>query len=203
MKIKDIHNGVFFDTETTGLDIRTTRILEYGLVRVRDDKIVDKYRMLVNPHYKDDYSEATRVHGITPAMVEKEGIDAKLACRQVLDFIGNDIVLGLNNVAYDNLLLDVECNRHGFPRISVERLVDVGLLHKGICIGNIYNEQELFFSYANRIKEIRAKGVKFNLNYLVKTYNIENLRDNDVHGALQDATMTSHVFLKIKEQYYK
>jgi len=201
MKIKEVTSYTLYDSETTGLDLTEARIVEHGCLRIRDNKIVDSYRTLVNQKMEVPYG-ASEINGITTEMCEKEGIDPKLACEQVINFLGDDIVAGLNNVAYDFPLLEKECNRYGLPRPKIENWLDVGTLHKGLALGNLYNQEEMYFKYSTRIKNIMARGIKFNLNFLVKTYNVENLRDSGIHGAIEDTTMTFHIFNKMKEKYY-
>jgi DNA polymerase III epsilon subunit-like protein len=133
-------------------------------------------------------------------MCDRDGIDPKLACQKTVDFIGNDIVIGLNNIAFDFQFLEVESNKHGIQRPKIETWFDVGTWHKGIQLGHMYNEQEPYFKYSTRIRDIRAR-IKFNLDFLSKTYGVENLRDDGKHGALKDLHMTKNVFDKMKEKY--
>jgi DNA polymerase III epsilon subunit-like protein len=201
MKIKDIVSYVGFDVETTGLDPNRDKVLEYGCLRVSNNQIVGELRLLVN-HGVEIPAEATAIHGITKAMIDKDGIKPEDACRKVTEFLGDDIVLGLNNVPFDYPFLEKQANKFGIKRPQISKWVDAGLLWKGIQIGMHYNQEEEFYRYAFRVKDIRAKGVKYNLNYLVKTFEIENLREDGLHGALIDLRMTSHVFEKIKEKYF-
>lgn len=201
MKIKDITSFCAYDVETTGLDPNKDKILEHGCLRIKDGQVIGELRLLVN-HGVEIPAEATAIHGITKAMIDKEGIKPEDACRKVTEFLGNDIVLGLNNVPFDEPFLERECNKYGIKRPQISKWLDCGLLWKGIQIGMHYNQQEEFYRYAFRVKDIRAKGVKYNLNYLVKTLGIENLREDGLHGSIIDLRMTCHVFEKIKEKYF-
>lgn len=200
MIIKDIKDAVYYDTETTGLDPVENRILEHGCIRVRDGKIVEELRIIVNQKVPIQ-AFLTEIHGITEEMCTKEGKDPKESAQKILNFMGDDVVIGLNNVCFDHCFLECETNRYGLSRPKIESWFDIGLWYKGLVIGNLYNEKELFYLYCRRIKDIRAKGVKYNLNYLVKTFGVENLREGGVHGAIRDLRMTKHVFDKMKEKY--
>ena len=129
MKIKEITSYCGFDSETTGLDAHNDKILEYGVIRVRNNEIVDTFRVLAN-HKVFIPQFLTDIHGITTEMCEKEGIDPKEACQKTMEFIGDDVVVGLNNVAFDYQFLEVECNRHGLPRPQIEKWFDIGTWHK-------------------------------------------------------------------------
>lgn len=200
MKISEIKNAIYFDTETTGLDLRLDKIVEYGCLRVRNQEITEELRLLVKQPIRIPL-EASNIHGITNEMVEKDGIDPESACKQVLAFFGDDPVIGINNIPYDLPLLEVECKHFNLPRPHVEKWFDIGMFHKGMQIGNVWNGQELFYRYALRIREIRAKGVKYNLDHLSKVYETENLRDNSFHGALRDSRMVFYIFKKMQLKY--
>ena len=103
---KHISDYCVLDLETTGVYILSTKIVEIGLLRVRDDQVVDRYETLVNPncHIPDS---ATAVNHITDEMVEyapqlNEVVD------DVRAFIGQDVVVGYNNASFDmNVFYDV------------------------------------------------------------------------------------------------
>lgn len=202
-KIKEISNYVGYDSETTGLDLEHDRIVSHGLIRVRDDKIVDELEIMVNQPIEIPFV-ATNIHGITNEMMKKDGKDPKESCQKVLDFIGDDIVMGLNNIPYDYPMLENEGKRYSLSRPKVEKWFDLGLTCKGVFIGNLYNEKEAFYKYAFRIKDIRAKGVRYNLNFLTKEFGCENLREEvqGRHGAVMDLRMTKNIFDKFKQKYY-
>lgn len=189
-----------FDTETTGLDFQKDRILEYGCLRVRDNQVVDTLRLLARTG-KTIPAEASAIHGITQADIDREGIDAKDACLQVMKFLGGDLVLGVNNLFFDLQMLEVECNRHGVSRPKAINWYDVGMLHKGMMIGQVWNQVEPFFNYAQRIKDLRIRGVRYSVDFMVKHYEVENLRENGRHDAVTDIKLTKHIFEKIKAKY--
>jgi DNA polymerase III epsilon subunit-like protein len=201
IKIKNVKDYCLFDTETTGLDPKTNKILEYGCLRVRNNEIVDSFRALAN-HKVYIAPFLTEIHGIDNALIEKDGINPKEACKKALDFMGNDIIIGLNNIPFDYPFLEIEANSHGLPRPKIENWIDLGMLAKGVQLGNIYNETEYFYKYAWRIRDIRARGVKFSLNHLTQVYECENLREGGVHGAIVDLKMTYNIFKRFQAKYY-
>lgn len=201
MVIKNIQNYVVYDYETTGLDILTARIVSAGYIKVVENKIVDEMSFVVKQPVKIP-DECIAIHGITNERMNKEGIDPKVAMQRGSDFMKKNWCLGLNNLGYDYFLAEQECNRFGLERPRVENQIDVGLLYKGMAIGNIYNEKEFFYKYAWRVREIRAKGVKFNLNFLTKHFGCENLREGGIHTVLHDIKMTHNIFQKMKEAHY-
>lgn len=201
MKIQKINNYVIYDYETTGLDVLNDRIVSAGYLRVVDNQITEEMSFIVKqPVVIPDI--CIGIHGITNERMNKEGISPKEAMQRGADFMKKNFCGGLNNLGYDYFLAEVECNRHGIERPRIENQFDVGLMYKGIALGNLYNESEFFFSYAKRIRDIRAKGVKFNLNFLTKTFECENLREDGIHTVLHDIKMTHNIFQKMKAKYY-
>jgi len=95
------------DLETTGYDPKWDHIIEIGALRVRNGEIVDKTSHLIK--YGTDNtipSAVENITGITEDMIEKDGIDVRLAIKNLLSFIGDDLVVGFNvnfdiNFIYD------------------------------------------------------------------------------------------------------
>lgn len=99
---------VALDLETTGLSPAGCAIIEMAAVRVEDNRIVDKFQMLVNPGCKIN-SFITQLTGITNRMLEKEPpIEDTLPL--FLDFIGDSVILG-HNVCFDLGFICENCRR--------------------------------------------------------------------------------------------
>lgn len=96
--IDNIKNYTVIDLEMTGLSAKNDKIIEIGAARVRGGEIVDTISTLVNPkqHIPQRVQELT---GITDSDVEKAA-DMDEAVDNLLDFIGDDIILG-QNVTFD------------------------------------------------------------------------------------------------------
>lgn len=96
--IDNIKNYTVIDLEMTGLSAKNDKIIEIGAARVRGGEIVDTISTLVNPkqHIPQRVQELT---GITDSDVEK-ATDMDEAVDNLLNFIGDDIILG-QNVTFD------------------------------------------------------------------------------------------------------
>lgn len=96
--IDNIKKYTVIDLEMTGLSAKNDKIIEIGAARVRGGEIVDTISTLVNPkqHIPQRVQELT---GITDSDVEKAA-DMDEAVDNLLDFIGDDIILG-QNVTFD------------------------------------------------------------------------------------------------------
>ncbi|EIK86213.1 BRCT domain-containing protein [Gardnerella pickettii] len=91
------------DTETTGLSAYYDEIIEIGILRVRNNEIVDRYDQLIKPSIEVD-GFITALTGITNDMLEgMPSIDSVKT--DVLSFIGDDIILG-HNTSFDMRFLN-------------------------------------------------------------------------------------------------
>ena len=93
-----IDNYCVLDTETTGLSAYYDEVIEIGILRVRDNVIVEQYSQLIQPEYEIN-SFITALTGITNEMVA--GMPSiKEVKNDVLSFLGDDISLG-HNTSFD------------------------------------------------------------------------------------------------------
>lgn len=124
------------DTETTGLSAYYDEIIEIGILRVRDNKIVGQYSQLIQPENEID-PFITALTGITNEMVA--GMPSITEVKdEVLSFLGDDIILGHNtsfdirflnegfNQAINNPYMDtMQFARKVFPELKHHRLSDL------------------------------------------------------------------------------
>lgn len=132
-----------FDTETSGVDVYTDRIVQLALVDVRPGQRPTGTTMLVDPGV-DIPDEAAAVHGInrdhaaTHATHPSPGDMLFEAAARIAPWIGKGFPLVGMNLAFDLTLFEVECVRHGvdglIPRLGtasrVAPVVDVMVLDK-------------------------------------------------------------------------
>ena len=102
------------DLETTGIYLAYDEVIEIAALKVRNNEVVDEFCTLINPGIPIP-EEATAVNHITDEMVKDapiidDVIDA------LCDFVGDDIILGYNNAAFDiNMVYDLRMRLRGVP----------------------------------------------------------------------------------------
>lgn len=94
----DIDNFVALDIETTGLSAESNEIINIGAIRFRNNKPVSEFDMLVKPDKRIPL-DITFITGIDNNMV-KNSPKIKEVLPLLIDFVGDDIVLG-HNVQFD------------------------------------------------------------------------------------------------------
>ena len=101
-----IKDYVALDVETTGLSARNEKIIEIGLVRVRNGVEVECYSTLIHPG-REVSAHITQLTGITNKMLSTApSIEDVL--EDVLAFIGNDVIVG-HNVNFDIGFMQAAC----------------------------------------------------------------------------------------------
>lgn len=116
---------VFFDIESTGLNVIRDRIVQIALIKypkLGGDPI--EMEMLINPGIPIS-EEAMAVHGITPDMLRNKPSFAQVG-QQIFNFIGDADLAGYNSDRFDVPMLMEEFARIGIEfRIDNRNLIDV------------------------------------------------------------------------------
>ena len=158
------------DTETTGLDFVSDRIIEIGIVELKDNVITQNYfHEYINPE-KNISLSAQKIHGITNEfLIDKPTFNS--IAQKFLKFIKDDTII-IHNADFDTSFLNRELQNCGYDKIK-NSVVDTIKLAK---------------------KEFPGQTV--NLDSLCRKLSIVNTRQ-DYHGALLDANLLSKVYLKL------
>lgn len=121
---------VFFDLETTGLNIGKDKIIEIALLKVMPDGSEEIKTWLVNPEIQIS-AEAFAVHGISNEDLKDKPTFAQIAS-EVLSFVDNCDLAGYNSNKFDLPLLMEEFLRIGLDfDIRGRRFIDVqNIFHK-------------------------------------------------------------------------
>ncbi len=89
---------VVMDLEMTGLSAKYNKVIEIGALRVRNGEITETLELLVNPEYSIP-EKVVELTGITDEMVAR-GLKEDEAMEKLIDFIGEDVIVG-QNVNFD------------------------------------------------------------------------------------------------------
>lgn len=103
---KTLANYVVVDLETTGLNSETDKIIEVGILKVRDHQIVETYQQLVNPQKKIS-STITNLTGITNEMVAGQPTIKEIR-QKIKNMIEDEPILG-HHVLFDIQFLKKAC----------------------------------------------------------------------------------------------
>ena len=118
---------VVFDTETTGLDVKTDRVLSVGAVKVREGQVLvqESFECLVQQEVALG-NKSPEVHGILPSQVQ-QGLTEEEALQAFLAFAGNAVLVG-HHVKFDVEMLNQIVRRKGISGKLRNRSIDTAQL---------------------------------------------------------------------------
>lgn len=161
---------VVFDTETTGLDTKTDRILSIGAIAINNGiiDVADSFEIYLKQN--EFNAETVEIHGIL-----KEGTITKYtekeAVQQFINYLGNSVLVA-HHAAFDIEMVNTALKRMMLAKLK-NKSIDTGILYKKL--------------------EGKKKG-HFNLDKLCSEFKIPM---HDRHTASGDAFITALIFLKI------
>lgn len=168
---------ICLDCETSGLNPKKDEILSIGAVHIRNNKIL--MRKTFNIYLKpSSHINATsiKIHHIRPMDLEN-GIDPKDGILQLLDFIGSRPIVGY----YIKFDVDIISK-------YTKKLIGIKLPNETIEVSSMY--------YKTRKKTSDYEFIDLKFDTILKNLDIPALGK---HDALNDAIMTSMMFLKLKD----
>lgn len=181
MRLKLKRPIVFFDLETTGIDVEKDRIVEISLLKLYPDNRQEIKTVLVNPE-RSIPAEASKIHGIYDLMVANEKTFPEIANSLLKIFEGCDIS-GYNILNYDLPLI-----RQEFKRCGIEFPAE----------GTVAIDPYLLYAK----KEPRNPGNPADTRRLVDAYRFYCGRKmTGAHSAEADITATMEVFIAQLEKY--
>lgn len=119
---------IVLDVETTGLDYKKEKIIEFAAVRLENGEIKDEFETLINPEQHIRKSSIA-VHGITEDMVKDAPKEAEIIDK-ILKFIG-DYPIVAHNAIFDWSFLNEAALRHKNKELKNPR-IDTQMMFKEV-----------------------------------------------------------------------
>ena len=168
---------VCLDCETTGLNPKKDEILSIGAVHIKDNKVImrETFNIFVKPS-KNISAESIKIHHIRPIDLEN-AVSPKEAILKILDFIGSRPIVGYY-IKFDIAMISKYTKEY----------IGVKLPNESIEVSS------MFFKSKKKTSEYEFIDLKFDT--IMKELDIPKLGK---HDALNDAIMTSMMFLKLKD----
>lgn len=168
---------VVFDIETTGLDSKNDKIIQFAGIKVSNGEIIDSIEFFINPEIEIPHF-ITEINHISNEDV-KDAVSIKQGLEKIVNFISNNFLIAHNGINFDMNFLNNKLVENKMRKIS-NPILDTMWLSKAI---NINLD-------------------KHNLARLVKYYGI-NYDENKAHQALYDSELLLQVWLFLKEDLKK
>lgn len=162
------------DVETTGLSARNNRVIEIGIVKIKNLKIADRYQTLINPGCRIP-AFITQFTGIDDTDVYSKPYFSEVIT-EIENFIGDSVVSG-HNLNFDRAFL-----QHEFLRSGTEPLA---------------NPELCTLKLARRLYPmLRSKSLSAVTKHL-------RLKNPSVHRAAGDAEATARILIKMIKELKK
>lgn len=168
---------VCLDCETTGLSPKKDEILSIGAVIIKGNKILirETLNIFVKPS-KKIAEESIKIHQIRPIDLEN-AVDPKEAILKLLAFIGNRPIVGYY-IKFDIAMISKYSRKY----------IGISLPNRQVEVSSMY------FKTRKRNSDYEFVDLKFDT--IMKELDIPELGK---HDALNDALMTSMIFLKLRD----
>lgn len=122
------------DTETTGVDIHTDRIVEIATAMINPDGTVEhEWATVVDPKCEIP-AEAADIHGITTERARAEGVQPEVALRRVARYMATNsrCPVVVYNARFDLPLILNEAARHGVEILTMPLVLDPFVIDKAL-----------------------------------------------------------------------
>lgn len=179
-----------FDTETTGVDVTTDRVVTATVAKLTAGEMVDTREWALNPGV-DIPKEAARIHGITTEMARANGVEPGRALSEISETITGVLRSGhplvVMNAAFDLSIVEYELRRHRVGSImpvvadTWGMVIDPYALARGL----------------DNHRRVRVRGRKHNLPALCERYGVAFVES---HDATADAVGAGLVAAAIYDQ---
>lgn len=172
-----LNEYVSLDCETTGLNPKKDEILSIGAVLIRENKIImrNTFNIFLKPSNSIN-AESIKIHHIRPVDLEN-GLDPEVAIYKLLDFIGSRPIVGYY-IKFDATIISKYTKKY----------IGINLPNETIEVSSMY--------YRTRRRTTEHQFVDLKFDTILKNLDIPALGK---HDALNDALMTSMIFLKLRE----
>ena len=169
-------NIIVYDTETTGLDLSKDEIVQISAIKInREGEIIDKLDLMVEPNVPIS-QVAYETHGFDLEYIKANGgLTAKEALTIFSKFVKGGVLVGHNNLAYDNPLVERQLKENELPPLEILAEYDTLVI----------------------AKQFYAALPDFTLSTLCLKFNVIN---ECAHNALGDITATGKCLISMLKE---
>ena len=165
-----VDDYVVFDLETTGFDPKTSKIIEIGALKYKNNELIEEFSVLINPKCSIP-DVITAITGIDDELVSN-AIFIEEALPKFIAFI-EDLPLVAHNSSFDLSFIEENINNLHLPMITNKNIDTVYLARK--YIKGVFN---------HKLETLK--------NYFHLTYSS--------HRSIEDCLTTNHVYQYCKNK---
>jgi len=170
-----LDNYVVLDTETTGTNIGSDKLIEVAVLKIKDHKIVDDMTYLIKID-QNLPANIERLTGITNRMIQSYGKEEEFVIREIMTFIGKDTVVA-HNTLFDYKFLNYSAKKYGIELLNNPFLDTLRLSRK----------------FIRNTRDYKLSSIAEALNIDIE----------QSHRAYDDCLTTYKIYEKITSKYFK
>jgi DNA polymerase III epsilon subunit-like protein len=192
---------IFWDIESNSLHLNYTRPFEISYVIYNGYDLVKERQIFVNyPNYKIR-PEIAKITHYDLKKINEIVATPKQAFNEILSYLLDDNykIVFSNGLNYDCMVLHNSCKEVGIEcgYKWLHRCYDINALFKGYKLGRKVDNNNLL-SYQLGCNNLIQKGLKSNLQYMSKEFNIDMGGETEMfHGGLFDSRVTARIFFEL------
>jgi DNA polymerase III alpha subunit (gram-positive type) len=191
--IKEVNKTVYYDFETTGLNVFHDKIIDYCFLN-EDDVGFTCIESLVNPKCKFEFF-ITKLTGIHPQDVEDK-LPIKDHLNDIVNFLESDNVntvylIAHNGAGFDDIILQNTLHKYNVKPAIKMKFIDTLLIAKKLKVNDKYSLKALCEYYNIKPGAHRAKSDTVALKelYYILAAQVANKINTDVHTLLNNPQM--------------
>ena len=166
---------IVFDIETSGLNNEFCDLIEFGAVKIKDLRIVDRIDFFIKPSKPISSYISAKTH-ISNEILQKEGINLVDALKKIKDWIGDKTLIAHNGINFDYRFLNKKLEQNNLSLIK-NPIIDTMQISR----------------YLNK------SSVQHNLGAISHLYKLE-YNDEIAHRADFDAEILTKVWARMLNQ---
>lgn len=166
---------VVFDTETTGLNTETDRVLSIGALSVKNKQIDISSNLEIYVEQEIFNPDSVKIHGLIRNEKYKK-VSEEEAVKKFLEYCKNSVLVA-QHAGFDVKMINACLKRMGLPKFQ-NPVLDTAVMYKKTKILTNLIDREKIYS----------------LDEIAEAYNIDLV---DRHTASGDAYITALIFLKL------
>jgi DNA polymerase III epsilon subunit-like protein len=199
-------NYFVFDTETTGVNKYSDRIVQYGYCLVINKKKECSEAQLIDRSMIKMHPKAIEAHGITSEYMKANGIPVGEYVPTLVELMlsvrsSGGMFVGHNMMAFDVPMFEQETMLLKIPfKFKDNEVIDTGMIVKAAQLDMNFRPEESLRNFYLRISEIRSR-VKWSLaGYCFDTFELEKsgVSRDKAHDAGSDCVLTHYLFEKLR-----
>lgn len=192
---------ILFDTETEGLNLRSSRPWQIAWVEMQDGKVLNK-----EMHYLawDDLNvskEAAAITGFDKRVYDEKKEDPKKIIEKFWELIyePDTIIAGQNILGFDIFILNIARREVGFLEdySFLYKCIDTVALSRAYLLDFRRSENESIIEFCYKLLNFKPKGrISVKLSSMLDRFGIK-YKEDKLHDALVDTEMTGELFIRL------